>query len=208
MTRPVLVILCGVCVGATTTRGEDAPSERPVMRQLRHEVTANHPPSSRDLARERVDFRRRFAEPLSHTETAAGARQAAETLLQAAATETDRTARWMLLDEARRLGESAGEAELVSRAIGLAAAAYDYDAIAEELLSLARIPLRGVDGRRAAGLARAAERLSFRAEADGRPDKAAEAARLAYRASQRSGNVDEARRAAERCAQLEAGRRP
>jgi hypothetical protein len=171
---------------------------RPTMRQLRTGTALPLPPSSRDLITGRSELRRRFREQLSHADTGAGATVAAETMLTAAATENDPSLKWAMLEEARRLGEAAGQADVVSRAIALAAASYEFDAIDLELRSLKQIPLRGLDARRAAGLASAAETVATRAEADQRPDQAAAAALLAYRAWQRAGNKTAAAQAAAR----------
>ena len=176
----------------------NAPDLRPTMGQLAPNNGLDKPPSSRELADSRAELRRRFREPLSHANTAAGARMAAETLLTAAAAETDRALKWLMLDEARHLGEATGQAALVNRAITLASATYDFDAIEMELRCLKQIPLRGLDAARAATLASVAEAIAVRAEADRRPDKAVAATLLAYRAWQRAGNQQAARRAAAR----------
>lgn len=168
------------------------------MRQIAPSRAAAAPPTAQDLATARPDFRRRFRESLSHADSAAGARQAAEALLEAAAVESDRTLRWLLIDEARRLGEAAGQASLVSRAVAAASAAYDFDTVEMELRSLKQIPLRGLDAAKAAGVALAAERIATRAAVDGRADHAIAAEMLAYRAWQRAGNLAAARRAAVR----------
>lgn len=123
---------------------------------------------------------------------------AAEALLTAAATENDRSLKWVMLEESRRLGEAAGQADLVSRAIVLASAAYEFDAIGLELRSLKQIPLRGLDARRAATLASAADKIAIRAEADSRPDMAVAATLLAVRAWQRAGNKTAAAQSAAR----------
>ena len=168
------------------------------MKQLGTTGGLDKLPSSSDLALSRAELQRRFREPLSHTNTAAGARLAAETLLTAAATEKDRSLKWLMLDQARRLGEAAGQASLVNRAITMAAAAYDFDAIDLELRCLKQIPLRGLDARRASSLASAAEDIATRAEAEQRLDKAMAATLLAYRAWQRAGNKEAARQASVR----------
>ena len=182
----------------STTSAAAGSISRPTMQQAGPNNTLNGPPSARDVAESRPAFRRRFRDSLAHTDTAVGARTASETLLVAAATEDDRTLKWMMLDEARRLGEAAGQAGLVSRAIMLASAFYDFDAIDMELRSLKLIPLRGLDAKRATNLALAAEQIATRAEADQRLDKAATAELLAYRAWQRAGNTPAARQAAAR----------
>ena len=173
---------------------------RPRMEQLGTTggLGLDKPPSSRDLASSRAELQRRFRESLSHSNTAAGARLAAETLLTAAITENDRSLKWLMLDESRRLGEAAGQANLVNRAITMAAAVYDFDAIDLELRCLKQIPLRGLDAQRASSLASAAENIATRAEADQRLDKAVSATLLAYRAWQRAGNKAAAHQAAAR----------
>lgn len=171
---------------------------RPTMQQLAPSEGLGKAPPSRDLIRARSELHRRYHEPLSHAETSAGARLAAETLLADATTEDDRPLKWLMLDEAKRLGEAAGEASLVTRAITIASTVYDVDAIDLELRCLKQIPLRGLDGRRASSLASAAEAIATRAEADQRIDKAVAATLLAYRAWQRAGNKEAARLAAAR----------
>lgn len=169
-----------------------------MMLQIRPSESATALPSAQDIAVARPEFRRRFRVPLSRASSAAGARQAAEALLAEAGTEEDRTVRWLMLDEARRLGEASGQAALVTRSIAAASVAYDFDAIDAELRSLKQIPLRGLDSARAAAVAAAAERIAVRATADGRPDKAVAAEMLAYRGWQRAGDLAAARRAAAR----------
>ena len=120
----VVFCSCSLCCLAAATRpahGDDANAadtaaapERPVMRQLGVAAAANALPTSQDIAGARPVFRRRFREPLAHTASAAGARQAAEMLLAAADSEPDRTIRWLLWDESRRLGEASGQAGLVA----------------------------------------------------------------------------------------------
>lgn len=208
--RSLPVILCCLCccvaAAPRAVRGDtpdaaaqatDQP-ERPAMRQLGAAAAATALPTAQDIAVARPEFRRRFREPLSHAASAAGARQAAETLLAAAGTEQDRAICWLLLDESRRLGEASGQASLVARAIAAASVAYDFDAIDAELRSLKQIPLRGLDAPRAAGLAMAAERIAVRAAADARPEKTVAAEMLAYRAWQRAGDLAAAARAAVR----------
>ena len=218
--RPSIAAVSTACVvtiavmASTSPAGDDAAAslgssvERPRMQQAAPGSMLDSPPSARDIAVVRPEFRRRFREPLSHSDTAAGARTAAESLLDAAATENDRTLKWLILDEARRLGEAAGQAGLVTRAVALASAAYDFDAIDVELRSLKLIPLRGLDPRRAAAVAAAAEQIATRAEADQRLDRAVTAELLAYRGWQRAGNAEAARQAAARHTALEQARRP
>jgi len=189
---------CAAEEAAMPQAAAEAPDHRPRMQQLEPGGGLEKPPSSRDLAIERVELRRRFRDTLSHANTSAGARLAAESLLTAAFTENDRSLKWLMLDEARRLGEAAGEAGIVNRAITMASAVYDFDAIEMELRCLKQIPLRGLDAQRASSLASAAENVATRAEADGRLDKAVSATLLAYRAWQRAGNKQAARQAAMR----------
>ena len=176
----------------------DAAELRPRMQQLEPGGGLDKPPSSRDLAFDRAELRRRFRETLSHANTSAGARLAAESLLTAAFTENDRSLKWLMLDEARRLGEAAGEAGIVNRAITMASAVYDFDAVEMELRCLKQIPLRGLDAKRASSLASAAENIATRAETDRRLDMAVSATLLAYRAWQRAGNKQAAHEAAMR----------
>lgn len=200
----VLAMSTGMVVSraADDTAGQPAAAEtahvRPRMQQLGTGGGLDRPPSSRDLALSRAELQRRFRDALSHANTAAGARLASETLLAAAMTENDRSLKWLMLDEARRLGEASGQAALVNSAITMAAAIYDIDAIDMELRCLKQIPLRGLDAQRAAALASAAENIATRAEADQRLDKAVSATLLAYRAWQRAGNKEAAHQAAVR----------
>lgn len=188
------------------TREMEPDNGRPTMRQMPPGATLPPPPSSRELVAARSEIRQRFREELSHADTAAGAKLAAETLLTAAAAEAAPPLKWAMLEEARRLGEAAGQADIVSRSIALASAAYEFDAIDLELRSLKQIPLRGIDARRAAGVAAAADGIATRADADRRPDKAAAAAALASRAWQRAGNKAAAAQSAARHDALLQGR--
>jgi len=86
----------------------------------------------------------------------------------------------------------------MSRAITIASATYEFDALALELKSLGQIPLAALDPARATHLAQSAETLATRAETDGRPDLTEDALLLAYRSWQRSGNLEAARRTASR----------
>jgi len=174
--------------------GIASAQDRPTMRQLPGTGTLPQPPSQRDLVDARAELKARFREPLSHTETAAGARLAAETLLAAAVDEPDRSLKWLMLDEARRLGAAAGSADTVTRAITLSSAIYDFDELDLEFRSLTEIPLRALDPMRATLLAEAAEKLAARADTDGRTDMATAARLLAVKAWQRSGNTAAARR--------------
>ena len=106
--------------------------------------------------------------------------------------------KWLILDEARRLGVAAGSAVAVTRAIRLASSEFDFDAVALEYRSLLDIPLQALDPARARDLARAAEGVATLAETDLRPDLAVLAQALAVRAWQRTGDETAALRAAER----------
>jgi len=190
-------------VGKADGAAEEPVLRRPSMRQLGPNADPSRPPSRREIADGRVIVRRRFYEDFSHTETALGARVAAEALLTAAMTEDDRTLRWVLLDEARRLGESSGQAGIISRSFATAAGLYDFDDIAAELRSLEQIPVRVLDGGRAAALAKAAEHLARRAADENRVPQAITAESIAARAWQRAGNAAAARDAAIRAVALE-----
>jgi len=189
--------------GEAVAPAEETGIRRPLMRQIGPLEAAAGPPSRRAVADGRAAVRRRFRAEFSHTATAAGARLAAETLLSAALTEPDRTLRWVLLDEARRLGESSGQAGIVSRSFAAAAGTYDFDDVAGELRSLEQIPVRALDGGRAAALAKAAEQLAARAAGDNRLPQAIAAEGIAVRAWQRAGNSPAAREAASRTTALE-----
>jgi len=108
----------------------------------------------------------------------------------------------VLLDEARRLGEACGQARIVSRSFAMAAGFYDVDDIGGELRSLRHFPIRVLDPLRAATLARSAEQLASRAAESRRLREAVEAEDLAIRAWQRAGNIEAARAAAARAAEL------
>lgn len=192
--RPPLILLALVCSPALAA--EPAAAPRPAMRQLTASGSLAKPPSNRDLVDARATLKARFREPLSHTETAAGALSAADTFLQAAIIETDSPLRWLLLDEARRLGAAAGDAEMIKRAVAMQSATFDFDEIASELESLGQVPLRALDPQRARQMAIVAETLAARAAADDRRAEAADAQMLAVRSWQRAGDLNAARTAA------------
>lgn len=193
----MLGLACLLALFAATAFAQDAAAPaRPGMRQL--QITAGLPPSPRDLVDARTTLKARFREPLSHADTAVGAMQAADLLYAAAINEGDASLKWLMLDESRKLAINAGRAEAVSRAITLASATYEFDALALELKSLGQIPLAALDPTRATRLAQSAETLATRAETDGRPELAEDALLLAYRTWQRSGNIEAARRTASR----------
>lgn len=168
------------------------------MRQLAPSGGHGKPPAQRELVDARAALQARFQPELAHAGTATGARTAADTLLAASHDEADMAIKWLMLEEARRLGAAAGSAQIVSRAIALASAVFDVDEISLELESLREIPLRALDPERASRLAEAAERVAVRADVDRRDAAAAAARRLAYKAWQRAGNTAAARRVADR----------
>lgn len=183
-----LVVVCSVACADDVAR--------PTMRQIPAAISLAKPPSARELVDARAALKSRFREPLSHTQSAVGALAAADALLNAAITEDDKPLKWLLLDEARRLGAAAGNAETIRQAIAMQAASFDFDDIEAELESLGQIPLRALDPQRATLLAKAAESLADRARTDGRDDMAADAQMLAVRSWQRAGNRDAAQAAA------------
>ena len=192
----IVAVLLAALSAVPLLTGAATAEDRPTMRQLAASSTLATPPSQRDLVDARLVLKARFKEPLSHSETAAGARSAAATLLEAAHEEAEPALKWLLLAEARRLGAAAGSAEIVSRAIVLTSAVFDVDELTMELESLGDIPLRALDAGRAGRLAEAAERIAARADTDGRADLAGDARLLAFKAWQRAGNAAAARRVA------------
>jgi hypothetical protein len=201
---PILIALLPLA-----TRADDAAiSARPRMQQLAPAAAAGEPPAPHELVDARTELRRRFRDEFATISTPAGANAAVAALLDAAATEPDRRLKWLMLDEARELAADAGNATAVSRAIQIAAASYDFDAVAEEQRTLNEIPLRLLDPARAAALADAAGRLAARAETDGRRDVATSAQLLAMRGWERAGNIAAARAAAAKVRELDPGREP
>lgn len=164
------------------------------------------PPGRHLLVEARRTLKARFAAELAQADSSIGATLAATRLLDAAKGETDAAYRWLLLDEARRLGVNAGQPEIVSAAVKLASASYDFDTLEVEAKSLAEIPLRALSPQKAARLAETAESLANRAEADGRLPLAVSAQTLAVRAWQRAGAREAAFQAAARHDALEIAR--
>jgi hypothetical protein len=203
--RSLLSVLFPLAAASLLAAAEPVAIDRPMMLEL-PPTTLGQPPSPRALVDAREELRRRFREPLSHAETAAGAARAAEALLDASLAEEDRDLKWLMLAEARRLSAEAGNAVAVDRAIVLASACYEFDAIDAELRSLTAIPLRGLDPPRATALAEVAEKLAERAATDRRLDVAVAAQTLAIRGWQRAGNKAAALRAAARHDEVEAAR--
>ena len=208
----VAIAIMGVMILAGDVSAEDsaaaAPAERPRMRQLAPTAAAGRPPDTHELVAARAELQRRFRDELSSLSTPAKANAAVASLLHAAATEPDRRLKWLMLDEARELAADAGNAAAVSRTIMLAAADYDFDAVAEEYRTLDEIPLRLLDPARAASLATVCERLAVRAESDGRRELATSAQLLAMRGWEQSGDIAQARAAAAKVRQLDPGREP
>jgi hypothetical protein len=203
MIRRSLPVVVSLAVFAAAAAQGVEPATRPRMERLEAAPSGDRPPSQRELVDAREVVERRFRALLAAADTAAGANAATAALLEAAATEPDRAIKWHLLAEARRLAAAAGNAAAVDRSIVMADAAYEFDAVVEEQRTLREIPLRALDPARATALAEVAAGLAERAEADGRPDAAADAWQLAIRGWQRAGDVAAARRAAIRLGEAE-----
>jgi hypothetical protein len=197
-----IVLLLAACVATAAAADVEAPPARPMMTSLPPAAVREQPPSSRALVDARAELRRRYRELLFRADSAAGANQAAELFVEAGAAEPDRPLKWLLLAEARRLGAATGNAAVIHRAVSLASATYDFDALDLEYRSLAEIPLRGIPAQRASGVAEAAESVASRAEIDGRIDLALKAQDLAIRAWQRAGAKEACRRAMVRHAEI------
>jgi len=191
--RPLLLAL----VAATALADDAAPIARPSMRQL-PEGGLPAPPSDRALVDARKELKARFRGLLARTDSAAGATLACDALYSSAITEPDAALKWLMLAESRRFAIDTGRADCISRAIALASAGYDFDALTLELESLGEIPLRALDAQKTVQFATAAEKLATRAEADGDEATAQSAWLLAFRSWQRCGNIDAARRAESR----------
>lgn len=193
-------------VWAPFAAADDAPPARPVMTSLPPGV-GRLPPTGRQLVDARAEFKRRYREVLFRAKTSTGADFAAEFFIEEASRETDRSLKWLLLDEARRLGVASGNAAVISRSITLATASFDFDAIAVEHRSLDEIPLRGISPQRAAGVADAAEAIATIAELEGRFELALESQDLAIKAWQRAGATEPCRQAMQRYAEIAAAAR-
>lgn len=204
--RPTLLALSWIAISLPAAGGdpglESGPPGRPVM--TLQASGDRKPPSSRALVDARAELQRRYRESLFRADTAAGAERAAELFLEAGAAESDRALKWLLLDEARRLGTASGNAAAIHRAVALASATYDFDELDVEYRALAEIPLRGLSPERAAGVAEAAESVAGRAEIDGRFDLALASQDLAIRGWQRCGAIEACRRAMARHAEIAA----
>jgi hypothetical protein len=166
------------------------------MRQLPAAASLEAPPSARILVDARAEFDRRYPGLLARGRTTAGATLVAEALIEAAITEEDRGLKWFMLAEAQRMAAASGNAASLDRAIVLASATYEFDAVETEYRALKEIPLRILSPPRAAALAEVAEKVASRAEGDGRRDLAMSAQSLAIRGWQRAGLMEPAKRAA------------
>jgi hypothetical protein len=164
------------------------------MRALPPESFRLAPPSARDLVDARAELKRRFGELLTRSRSVAGAALVADILIEEAAAEENRGLKWAMLDEARRLAVRAGNATTIERAVLQASATYEFDDLDVEYRSLSEMPLRGLSRPQAAALAEVAEKVAGRAEADGRQRLAESAWSMAYRAWQRAGLAEPARR--------------
>jgi hypothetical protein len=203
-----LLPLAALAADAPAPEPPPAASDRPVMTALPSAELVRQPPSSRALVDARAELRRRYRELLFRAKTSAGAERAADAFLDAAASEPDRAVKWVLFEEARRLGAASGNAAVIDRSVTLASATYDFDALDLEFRSLEEIPLRALSPQRAMKLAEVAEGLATRAESDRRFDLALEAQDLAIKAWQRAGAIEACRRAMVRHAEIvEAGGR-
>lgn len=197
------VLVAGGVLMATALAVEPAaPGGRVMMRQMAP-AGANGPPTPRELVDAREAFHARYGDLGTRPPSAAAAIALATMLTDAAVAETDPPVKWLMLAEARRLAAAAGDAATLDRALVLAAAAWEFDAHAEEYRLLEGIPLRLLDGGRAGALALVAETLATRAETDGRRDVAADALTLAVRGWQRAGDRDAAARASDRLERLD-----
>ena len=165
------------------------------MRQLPAAASLEAPPSARILVDARAEFDRRYPGLLARGRTTAGATLVAEALIEAAITEEDRGLKWFMLAEAQRMAAASGNAAALDRAIVLASATYEFDAVETEYRALKEIPLRILSPPRAAALAEVAEKVASRAEGDGRRDLAMSAQSLAIRGWQRAGLMEPAKRA-------------
>jgi hypothetical protein len=176
---------------------ETAP-RRPTMQQLPAEASLEAPPTARDLIDARAEFERRYPGILARGRTTAGAAMLPDVLIDAAVSEDNRDVKWFMLSEARRMAVASGNAAALDRAVVLASATFEFDALAEEYRLLREIPIRMLAPPRAAALAEVAEKVANRAEGDGRRDLAIMSWNLAVRGWQRAGAMDAARKAAVR----------
>ena len=168
------------------------------MQQLPAEASLEAPPTARDLIDARAEFERRYPGILARGRTTAGAAMLPDVLIDAAVSEDNRDVKWFMLSEARRMAVASGNAAALDRAVVLASATFEFDALEEEYRLLREIPIRMLAPPRAAALAEVAEKVANRAEGDGRRDLAIMSWNLAVRGWQRAGAMDAARKAAVR----------
>jgi len=204
MVRSVLAIIALISV--VTASADDAQPARPVMTSLPPGV-GRLPPTARQLVDARAEFKRRYREVLFRAKSATGADLAADFFIEEASRQPDRSLKWLLLDEARRMGVASGNAAMISRSITLATASFDFDALALEHRSLDEIPLRGISPQRAAGVADASEAIATIAELEGRFELSLASQDLAIKAWQRAGATEQCRLAMERHAEIAAAAR-
>lgn len=200
-----LLLFAAVLLSALVAHADEPPAARPTMQQLPAEAAVDIPPTARELVDARAEFERRYPGILARGRTTAGAAVIAEALIEAAASEEDRDVKWFMLAEARRLAVASGNAAALDRAVVLASATYEFDAVEEELRSLKEIPIRLLAPQRAAAFAEVAEQVAGRAESERRRDLAIQSLNLAVRGWQRAGVIDAARKAAARHDALIAG---
>lgn len=200
-----LLLFAAVLLSALVAHADEPPATRPTMQQLPAEAAVDVPPTARELVDARAEFERRYPGILARGRTTAGAAVIAEALIEAAASEEDRDVKWFMLAEARRLAVASGNAAALDRAVVLASATYEFDAVEEELRSLKEIPIRLLAPQRAAAFAEVAEQVAGRAESERRRDLAIQSLNLAVRGWQRAGVIDAARKAAARHDALIAG---
>ena len=200
-----LFVAAAVLLSATAVGADEPTAARPTMQQLPPEAAVDAPPTARELVDAREEFERRYPGILARGRTTAGAAVIANSLIEAAASEEDRDVKWFMLAEARRLAVASGNAPALDRAIVLASATFEFDAVDEELRSLKEIPVRLLAPQRAAAFAEVAEEVAGRAESERRRDLAIQSLNLAVRGWQRAGAIDAARKAAARHDALIAG---
>ena len=200
-----LFVAAAVFLSATAVGADEPAAARPTMQQLPAEAAVDAPPTARELVDARTEFERRYPGILARGRTTAGDAVIADSLIEVAASEADRDVKWFMLAEARRLAVASGNAAALDRAIVLASATYEFDAVDEELRSLKEIPVRLLAPQRAAAFAEVAEEVAGRAESERRRDLAIQSLNLAVRGWQRAGAIDAARKAAARHDALIAG---
>jgi len=193
-----VVLVLAVSAVADEPPAAKAPSGRLGVRQFPDVAVTDGPPSARELIDARADFEARYPGVLARGRTTAWAAVLADALIDEAAAEADRSVKWLMLAEARRMAVASGNAAAVDRASVQASATFTFDAVDEELRSLKEIPVRLLAPERAVAFAEVAERVAGRAESDGRMNEAAIALGLAVRGWQRAGHVPAARKAAAR----------